>query len=73
MAGTRVRHFSWDSVEDFSGLKVYNIAMKLGRHLTELCFQIDTLVMDCEGCWVDVVLNNRDKMGKVKTILLGKF
>ena len=29
--------------------------------------------MDCEGCWVDVVLNNRDKMGKVKTILLGKF
>ena len=28
--------------------------------------------MDCEGCWVDVVLNNRDKMDRVKTVIFGK-
>ena len=71
--GMLVKHFTWSQLEATTGLKVEQFLKQVNRLTSSSIFQIDTLVMDCEGCWVDVVLNNRDKMDRVKTILLGKL
>ena len=34
---------------------------------------VDTVIMDCEGCWTDLVKNNLEKFKNVKKVILGKY
>ena len=34
--------------------------------------KVDTVILDCEGCWIDFVRENLEKFRNVKKIILGK-
>ena len=46
VAGTKVKHFTWDMVEKTTGLKP------------------NVIIFDCEGCWYNVVKENKEKLRK---------
>ena len=35
--------------------------------------KVDTVILDCEGCWIDVVKENLEKFRNVNKVILGKF
>ena len=38
----------------------------------ETGLKVDTLILDCEGCWVSFVKQNKDKFRNVNKIILGR-
>ena len=51
------------------GVKVRHFNWELVEKMTELT--VDTVIMDCEGCWVDLVKENLDKFRRVNKVILG--
>lgn len=35
--------------------------------------KVDTVILDCEGCWIDVVRDNLEKFKNVHTVIIGKL
>jgi len=54
--------------KDAEGVMVRHYTWDNVERVTGL--KVDTVIMDCEGCWVDIVRENLDKFRNVNTVIL---
>ena len=54
-------------------LRVYNVTISNCKLEAETGMRVNTVILDCEGCWVDLVSTYRDKFrSSVDKIILGR-
>ena len=56
---------------DAKGVVVSHFTWDYMEKMTEL--KVDTVILDCEGCWVDLVRENLDKFRHVNKVIVGKY
>ena len=75
-----VKHFSWNKV--CRAELIMSISIRLDEKILKISnckleaetgMRVNTVILDCEGCWVDLVSTYRDKFRhNVDKIILGR-